>query len=312
MSGKRIVLTTPRYSGINRLLDTYDLYYPPTEQDDRAAFLRDVAPRIEAVVTTSGEGLDSDILAAAGKLKLIALLGAGYEGFDLDALKARGIALTNCPAINHEDVADAAIGLLLSCARDVARGDRNVRAGRWREGLQIPRRLRGRTLGIVGFGAIGRAIAERGAAFGMDVRWTGPRAKPDAPFPYEPDLIALAAWSDFLAIACRADPGTEGMIDARVLAALGPEGVLISMARGSIVDEDALVAALESGAVGGAGLDVYAEEPTDPSRWAAFENVTLMPHMAGSTRESFREVAQIIIDNLRRHFAGEELIGRIV
>ncbi|NWG53635.1 MAG: 2-hydroxyacid dehydrogenase [Hydrogenophilaceae bacterium] len=292
--------------GLEGLLAAYELVYPPTDET-RAAFLRDTAHRIEAAVGIGSNPMPDDLLAALTGLKLIAVFGAGYDGYDPAALKARGVALTNCPNINNEDVADVAMGLLISVARDIAKGDALVRAGDWRKGLVWPRSLKGRKLGIVGMGAIGAAIAARAAPFGLDIRWFGPRAKGDVPYPYEPDLAALAAWADILAVACRADASTEKLIDARIIDALGPEGILVNVSRGSVVDEDALIAALKARTLYGAGLDVFAEEPTPAARWAGVPNVTLTPHLAGGTRDSIIASGRLVAENLRRHFAGEPL-----
>ncbi len=305
------LLVHPAMPGLERLLSAYELIAIPTDAAARAAFLRDEAPRIEAAVIIGSIGLPADVLAAARNLKLIAAFGAGYDGVDPAALAARGVALTNCPAINHEDVADVAMGLLISVTRDIAKGDALVRAGRWREGLIWPRTLRGRKLGIVGYGAIGQAIAHRAEAFGLDIRWTGPNAKADARHVFEPDLGKLAAWADILAIAVRADAQTDKLIDADIIAALGAEGVLINVSRGSVVDEDALIAALKTRALYGAGLDVFAEEPTPAARWADAPNVTLTPHIAGGTRESIIESGRVVAENLRRHLAGEALLSRV-
>ncbi|MBI1186624.1 MAG: 2-hydroxyacid dehydrogenase [Alphaproteobacteria bacterium] len=303
MTKPRVLAMLP---GLEGLLGAFDVVHPPADEN-RAAFLRDVAPTLEAAVVIGSHPIPGDLMDALTGLKLIAAFGAGYDGFDPAALKARGVALTNCPSINNEDVADVAMGLLLSVTRDIAKGDALVRAGEWRKGLAWPRSLKGRRLGIVGMGAIGASIAARAAPFGLEVRWHGPRAKDDVPYPYEADLLALATWADILAVACRADASTEKLIDARIIAALGAEGVLINVSRGSVVDEDALIEALKARALYGAGLDVFAEEPTPAARWSDVPNVTLTPHLAGGTRDSIIASGRLVAENLRRHFAGEPL-----
>lgn len=262
-----------------------------------------------AAVVIGSIGLPRAAIAQAPNLKMIACFGAGTDGVDRVLCAQRGIAVTNCPAINHEDVADVAIGLLISVARNIAAGDRLVRAGGWSGPVAFPpaRRLRGRKLGIVGLGAIGRAVADRALALGLDVRWTGPRPKPDAPFPYEPDLVALAAWADVLAVCAPGGPETDKLVGAAALEALGSDGILLNVARGSVVDEDALIAALKAGRLGGAGLDVMETEPTPPARWTDVPNVTLTPHLGGATREAIMESAALVLENLRRFFAGEPL-----
>lgn len=297
-------------AGLERMLGDYEVVSPPDDAS-RADFLRTEAPRARAAVVIGSHGLPRDVFDAASHLELIAAFGAGYDGVDLAALKARGIALTNCPAINHEDVADVAMGLLISVARDIAKGDALTRAGKWREGLVWPRSLKGRKLGIVGMGAIGQAIAVRAAAFGLEIRYTGPRAKAEAPYSFESDLMALAAWADILAVAVRADASTEKLIDARVIDALGAEGILVNVSRGSVVDEDALITALKARALYGAGLDVFEEEPTPGERWADVPNVTLTPHIAGGTRDSIIASGRMVAENLRRFFAGEPLASPV-
>lgn len=291
----------------------YDVLKLPTEADARAEILRAQGADVEAAVVIGSIGLPAPILSALPNLKLIAAFGVGYDGIDLDTAKARGIAVTNCPSINHEDVADVALGLILSCARRIADGDRLVRAGGWTSPVAFPppQRVSTRKLGIVGLGSIGDAIARRGEAFGMEIAWTGPRPK-DVKWRYEPDLHALASWADVLALALRPDPGTEKMIDARILTALGPNGMLVNVSRGSVVDEDALIAALQSGALGSAGLDVFETEPSPAARWRDVPNTTLTPHFGGGTRESIMASAQLVLENMRRHYAGEALATRVV
>jgi lactate dehydrogenase-like 2-hydroxyacid dehydrogenase len=268
------------------------------------------AAHITAAIVIGSVGLPHEALAQLPALKLIHCLGAGYDGIDVPAARARAIAVTNCPAVNAEDVADAALGLMLSVLRNIAAGDRLVRAGGWVPPLAFPpvRRVKGQKLGIVGYGSIGRAIAERAAGFGLDIRWTGPRQKADAAHPYEPDLAALAAWADILCVAVKADASTDKLVSADILAALGAEGVLINISRGSVIDEDALIAALKARKLGGAGLDVFIEEPTPPQRWADVPNVTLTPHLGGGVREALVEFNRITMENVRRHFAGEPLL----
>lgn len=307
------ILAYPALGGFEAMFGaSYDVVRLPPEAAERAAVLRARGPDVQAAVGIGSIGLPADVLAALPNLKLMACFGVGYDAIDLAAMAARGVAVTNCPNINHEDVADVALGLIISCVRSIAAGDALVRAGGWNSPLAFPppRRLAARKLGIVGMGAIGEALARRAAACGMPVAWTGPRPK-DTPWRYVPDLLTLAAESDVLALTLRPDPGTEKMVDARVLDALGPDGLVINVARGSVIDEDALIAALKAGRLGGAGLDVFAEEPTPAARWASVPNVTLTPHLGGGTRDAILESAQLVLENLRRHFAGEPLATRV-
>jgi lactate dehydrogenase-like 2-hydroxyacid dehydrogenase len=300
MTEKPAVLVHPSLGFFEmQLAAAYEVVHWPTERAD-----------ISAAITIGHVGLTNAIIAALPALKTIICFGVGVDGLDLDFCRARGVAVTNGRDINHEDVADIAIGLIISVARRMSEGERVLRAGTWALPLAVPpqRRLRGMKAGIVGMGAIGQAVAARAAAFGLDIAWTGPRAKPAVAQRYEPDLAALASWADVLIVAARGDASTEKLIDARIIAALGEAGVLINVSRGSVVDEDALIAALKAGKLAGAGLDVFVEEPTPPERWADVPNTVLTPHLGGGTREALYAGAQNVMENLRRAFAGEPLL----
>lgn len=286
-----------------QLAAAYDVvHWPPGNEKTRTD--------ISAAAVVGGVGLTNAMIDALPALKTIVGLGAGLDGLDLAYCRARGIAVTNWREVNHEDVADVALGLIIAVVRGFGDGARVIREGDWKPPLAIPprRRLRGMKLGIVGMGAIGQAIAARAAPCGLDIAWTGPRAKPELAYRYEPDLLALARWADILTVAPRSDKSTNGLIDAAVIEALGGDGVLINVSRGATVDEDAMIAALKSGKLGGAGLDVFVEEPTPPERWAAVPNVFLVPHLGGLTREALMAGTVNTLENLRRHFAGEELL----
>ncbi len=263
---------------------------------------------IRAAITVGGIGLSNAMIDALPNLSCIICFGVGVDGIDLDYASKRNIAVTHGRDINHEDVADCALGLLIATVRGFGAGERALREDRWTPPLAIPpqRRLRGMKLGIVGMGAIGQAIAARAHAFGMEIRWTGPRAKPNVAFAYEPDLLKLADWATVLAIAARGDQA--GLINAAVINAVGPQGFIVNIARGSLIDEDALIAALKSGNLAGAGLDVFAQEPTPAARWADAPNCTLTPHLGGATREALYAGSQNVLENLRRFYAGEALL----
>jgi lactate dehydrogenase-like 2-hydroxyacid dehydrogenase len=281
----------------------------PAEEPARSAFLRDVAPTLEVATGLGARGFPADFLAAAKSLKLIACASVGVDGFDIPALAARGVTVTNTPGVNYEDCAEFAMGLALSVARRIALGDARMRLGQWQPPGPRPRKLSGRKIGIVGLGDIGMAIARRAAAFDMQIAWYGPRPKPAAPYRYVADLMELARWADVLVLSAQANASNEKMINAPVIEALGPEGILINIARGSLVDEDALIAALKAGTLGGAGLDVYQTEPvTDPGKWLDVPNMTLTPHMAGGTHGATETMGAIVKENIRRYFAAEPLL----
>lgn len=263
------------------------------------------------ILISGGEPLDTRLVDALPRLKLVACFSTGYAGIDLAHLRQRGIRLTSAAGINAHDVADHAIALLLAWWHGVPAADRLVRDGGWREGITPRRSLRGRRAGIVGLGRIGEAVARRLAAHELSVRWWGPREKPDAGFARASSLAALAADSDILIVTSRATPANAGQIDASILQALGPEGVLVNVSRGFLVDEDALIAALRTGTIGGAALDVFAQEPTDAARWRDLPNVVLAPHLAGFTREAGVDMIGQLAENVRRQLRGEPLLSPV-
>lgn len=263
---------------------------------------------IEALVVAGEFPVDKSLAERLPRLGLIACFTTGYDGVDLTWAKGRGLKVTHSPGVNHEDVADHALGLMIGAWRRIGDGDRQVRAGEWRAGdKMLTPTLAGRKVGIVGLGDIGAAIARRCAAFALETSWWGPREKPNAPWPRADSLKTLAAWSDILVIACRATEENRGLIDVDVIDALGPDGLLVNVARGQVVNEDALIAALKSGRLGWAALDVFAKEPTPADRWAGVPNTLLTPHTAGATTAAVPRMIALTAETLRRHFAGEPL-----
>lgn len=262
---------------------------------------------IRALVVAGEFELDKALIERLPNLSLIACFTAGYDGIDVDWCRARGLAVTHAPGVNHEDVADHAIGLILASRRQIASGDRQLRAGGWTaESKTITASIGGQRLGIVGLGHIGEAVAHRAEAMRMAVRWWAPRDKP-APWPRAASLLDLARDSDILVVACRADESNRGLISAQVIEALGPSGLLVNVARGQLVDEDALIAALRDGRLGAAALDVFETEPTDAARWADVPNTVLTPHTGGATTEAVQGMLRLLLENLQAHFAGQPL-----
>jgi len=233
----------------------------------------------------------------------------GYDGVDVAAALERRVPVTHTPGVLNDEVADLAIGLMLSVARRIPLADRYVRAGRWaKEGpMPLARKVSGARLGIVGLGRIGQAIASRAEAFGMSIAYTGRSAKAELAYTFYPTAQALAAQVDFLIVITPGGAGTRHLINAEVLKALGPEGYLINVARGSVVDETALVDALQQGVIAGAALDVFEKEPHPVEALWSMENVVLTPHMASGTVQTRHAMAKLAVDNLRAHFAGQAL-----
>ncbi len=276
---------------------------------DRNRFLGEVADTVRGIATSGMDGADAALIGALPKLEIISCFGVGVDPIDLDAAATHKVIVTNTPDVLTDDVADLALALALAVTRRVAEGDRFVRAGRWLRGnLPLGARMAGRTAGIVGLGRIGQATARRAEACGMTVVYHGPRQKPDQPYRYYDDLKAMAADADILILTCPGGAATQHMVDAAILEALGPKGMLINVARGSVVDQPALVRALESGGLAGAGLDVFEHEPEVPQALIGLDNVVLLPHLGSATVETRQAMCDLVVENLRRHFAGQPVL----
>jgi lactate dehydrogenase-like 2-hydroxyacid dehydrogenase len=278
-----------------------------------AALLAEVGPSIRALVTTGAGGVPNAVLDALPALEIIAIRGVGTDKVDLEHARARGLRVTATLDVLTEDVADLALALLLAVSRRVCVGDAFVRAGKWpTQGLPLAARVWGKRAGILGLGSIGQAIARRALGFGMRVAYTGRGPKPGVPYPYVASLLDLARDSDVLFIAASGNPATQGIVDAQVLDALGPQGILVNIARGSLVDEPALVAALARGRLGAAGLDVFKHEPQVPEDLLAMDNVVLQPHQGSATAECRLDMGNLVLANLAAHFTGQPLPTAVV
>jgi lactate dehydrogenase-like 2-hydroxyacid dehydrogenase len=261
-------------------------------------------------VTSVRRGFTRAMLDSMPALSAVCSWGVGYETLDVAAAAARGVVVSNTPGVLDDCVADLAWALLLAAARRTAVGDRYVKGGEWRSigAFPLSTRVSRKRLGIVGLGRIGMAIARRGAGFDMAVRYCGRHPRANAPYEYMASLLELASWADFLVLACPGGPATRHLVDAPVLRALGPTGILVNIARGSVVDEAALVAALRSGELGGAGLDVLEHEPAVPAELRAMDQVALMPHVGSATRETRADMARLVLDNVASFLDGGRLL----
>lgn len=276
------------------------------EQKD---FIAEHGAEVDIVVTSARYGCSAEQLAQMPNLKAICSFGVGHDSIAVEQARARGIPISTTPEVLNECVADTAIGLIIDTARQFAASDQHVRQGNWLKGqYPLTRKVSGKKLGIVGFGRIGKEIAKRAAGFDMDIRYHNRRPDPSADYGYEADLKALASWADFLVLACPGGASTHHLIDAEVLAALGAEGILVNISRGSVVDEPALVAALQAGTLGGAGLDVFEDEPRVPEALFAMPNVVLLPHVGSATEETRLAMENLVFDNLDAFIERGELI----
>jgi lactate dehydrogenase-like 2-hydroxyacid dehydrogenase len=270
------------------------------EAPDKAEALARLAPRIRAMAAgASHQPIDGAFMARFPKLEIIASFGVGYDHVDAKWAGAHGVAVTNTPDVLNEEVADTALGLLLATVRQLPQAERYLRAGKWLEKpFPLTATLRGRRLGVLGLGRIGKAIARRAEAFGLRIAYHGRNRQPDVGYAYYPTLVELARNVDILLAIAPGGPGTQKIINAEVLEALGPEGVLINVARGSLVDEDALIDALRTRKILTAGLDVFADEPRVPQALMDMEHIVLLPHVGSASQHCRNAMGQLVVDNL--------------
>lgn len=280
-------------------------------ETDAAAFSQ-AAPRIRAIAGGGESRVPRALMDQLPALEMISVMGVGYDGVDVTAALERRVPVTHTPGVLNEDVADLAIGLMLSVARRIPQADQYVRTGQWLNGpMPLACKVSGARLGIVGLGRIGQAIADRARAFNMSIAYTARHQKPDAPYRYYASAQALASEADFLVLVTPGGAGTRKLVNAGVLKALGPKGYLINVARGSVVDQSALVDALQKGLIAGAGLDVFEDEPYVPAQLRAMNNVVLTPHMASATLQTRQAMADLAAANLHAHFAGQPLLSPV-
>jgi lactate dehydrogenase-like 2-hydroxyacid dehydrogenase len=268
---------------------------------DPDALIASIAPTTRAIaVSLSTERVDGSLMARLPKLEIVSTFAVGYDHIDTKWAAGRGIVVTNTPGVLNEEVADTALGLLLCTVREFPQAERYLRAGKWLErGYRLtPATLRDRTIGMVGMGRIGQAIARRLDAFRIPVVYHSRRPQPGVAYPHYPDLVAMARDVDILLVIVPGGPETQNMITNDVLNALGPEGIFINMARGSVIDENVLIKALQEKRIMSAGLDVYANEPQVPAELIAMENVVLLPHLGSATAATRRAMDQLVVDNL--------------
>lgn len=308
-----VLVIAPIYKPAQAMLEATYSTHPLWKAPDRDALIAQVSQHIDVVVTSGGgAGIQRALMEQLPRLKLIACFSVGLDSVDLVAARERGIAVTNTPDVLTDDVADLAIGLILATARNMAAADRFVRAGRWLDGgFALTSKASGKRLGVVGMGRIGQAIARRAAAFDMQIAWHGPAAK-DLPYHFQPQLLELARSVDFLVAACPGGAATRGLISREVLTALGPKGTFINIARGSVVDQEAMVELLVSRQLGGAGLDVFVDEPRVPAALFNLDNVVLQPHQASATVETRGAMAQLVLDNIAAYAAGRPLLTPVI
>ncbi len=277
------------------------------EAEDRAAYLAKIGPGVRGIATATGA--NAELMDALPQLEIISSFGVGVDSVDLVHAAARNIIVANTPDVLNDDVANLAVLLLLACSRRLVAYDSYVRKGAWLEtSPPLARSVRGRKVGILGLGRIGKDIATKLAVFGCEVVYHGRRAQPEVDYPFFADLEEMARQSDYVIVICPGGAATHNIVNRGVLDALGPEGTLINVARGSVVDEPELVAALVEGRLGGAGLDVFADEPRVPEALFALDQVVLQPHQGSATTETRRAMGDLQVDNLAAYFSGKGVL----
>lgn len=284
------------------------------EQADPAAFLSEQGAQFTLLLTSGLVANNNSIISSLPNLQAVCSMGVGYETIDVEAARTRGIVVSNTPDVLNDCVADLAIGLLLDVVRGISASDRHVRRGDWpRKGPSpVTTKVSGKRLGLLGIGRIGQAIAKRAQGFDLEIRYNSRSPKPNLPWQHEASLTALAEWCDFLIVACSGGPSTYHLVSREVLTALGPKGYVINIARGPVIDEKAMVELLSSGQLGGAGLDVFEEEPKVPEELFAMDNVVLQSHMGSGTLETRKAMADLVFDNAASFLREGRLITPIL
>jgi lactate dehydrogenase-like 2-hydroxyacid dehydrogenase len=295
-----------------QLRDRYTLHCLWKSKDPEAE-LGAIKGGVQAMVSAYHSPVSRRLIAALPNLEIIAHYGVGYDNIDVVAAKERGVVVTNTPDVLTDDTADIGIGLVLNVMRRMVEGDLYVRTGQWAKKGDLPlgRCLKGKTMGIVGLGRIGQAVARRAEVFGIKIVYHGPHAKKGVAYPHYSDLCNMAEICDMLMITCRYDKTTHHLVGGKVLNALGRKGIVVNIARGKVVDEKALIDALEGGVIAGAGLDVFENEPDVPAALCRLDNVVLQPHVGSATQETRAAMAQLVVDNVLSYFEKGEALTAV-
>ena len=304
MSRTRILQVGPLLPELDKRLgehfDVHALYL----ENDRDAFLAANGPSFEGIATSARYGANAALIDALPNVRVISSFGVGLDTIDLGHAKARGIQIGYTPDVLNDCVADTAFALLLDAARRFSESDRYLRAGKWAKApFPMSTKVSGKRLGILGLGRIGKVVAKRASGFDMEVRYHNRRKDPAVPYAYMDTLKGLAEWADFLVVVSAGGPETRHLVSAEILAALGPGGFVINVARGSVIDQEALVKALQDGTIAGAGLDVYDNEPNISPVLFGLDNAVLLPHLASGTHETRAAMAALTFDNLSEFFS---------
>jgi hydroxypyruvate reductase len=308
-----IILTARGHAGTMAALQSEFTAHNLFEASNKDSFFEKCAARVRGLATFGPMAVDGKLMDALPKLEIISNFGVGVDAINLADARQRNIIVTNTPDVLNECVADTALALILNTLRKLPQSEKYMRAGHWasRGPYPLTTSLGGKVLGVLGLGRIGEAVAKRAMACGMTIRYHN-RNKKDVPYPYDPDAVTLAKNSDVLMVVTPGGSETARLVNEKVLQALGPDGYLVNIARGSVVDEPVLLRYLQEKKIAGAGLDVFADEPRVPPEFFTLDNAVLFPHVASATVETRKAMGDLQIENLRRHFAGKPVLTRVV
>ena len=309
-----LLLMSPLLPSVMQTLESSYTVHRYWEADDQPGLLKSLAESCKGVVTDGGRGIKGSELEQLPNVGIVAVAGVGVDTVDRDYCKAHNIGVTNTPDVLSDDVADMAVALALAVSRQLVIGDHYARAGRWQKEGSMPltRRVMGKRAGIYGMGSIGSALARRLDGFGMSISYCNRSERTDSPYIYVSSLTELAQQVDYLFITASATPGSVGAINAEVLDALGPQGYLVNVSRGTLVDEPVLLDYLQRSLIAGAGLDVFAKEPAIPDGFFSLDNVVLQPHNSSGTWETREAMGKLVLDNLAAHFDNKPLLTPVL
>lgn len=313
MEGVGVLMACPMLPYLEQELERRYNLFRFWNVPNKEEFLKESSASIRAVVGNATAGADAELIDALPRLEIVASFSVGLDKVDLGKCKEKGIRVSNTPDVLTDDVADLAIGLMLTTLRRICESDQYVRNGLWKRGdFKLTTKFSGKTVGIIGMGRIGKAIAKRAEAFSCPVSYYSRSQKPDTKYKYFPSVVELASNCHILVVACPLTAETRHIINREVIDALGPKGVLINIGRGPHVDEPELVSALVEGRLGGAGLDVFENEPEVPEKLFGVDNVVLTPHVGSGTVETRKAMADLVIGNLEAHFLNKPLLTPVV
>ncbi len=313
LQSKRVLVIGNAHEDVLDFLTANTQMVRVQKADEVMAFLEQEGQTIQAVISSAYMGLKKEWIDLLPNLEVVCNFGVGYDSTDTETLKAREIPFSNTPEVLNDGVADTTMALLLATMRQVCLADKFVRAGEWEKGtFALTPGLSGKKVGIVGLGSIGRVIAKRLSGFDCEIAYHNRRPRTDVSFRYEASLVDLAAWADVLIVATVGGAGTRHLINAEVLRALGSQGFIVNISRGSVIDEQAMIEALKNHTIAGAGLDVFENEPFVPVELRQLDNVVLMPHLGSATIETRQAMAALVIANLKRFYQEGQLVTPVV